>query len=51
MAGIARVVVWVLHGAPSPARIGITCADLLLPPLLYFQAASARPSSNTGSRS
>jgi hypothetical protein len=34
-AGIARVVAWALHGAPSPIIIGITCADLLLPPLLY----------------
>jgi hypothetical protein len=35
-AGIARVVAWLLHGAPSPIIIGITCADLLLPPALYF---------------
>jgi hypothetical protein len=35
-AGIARVVAWLLHGAPSPIIIGITCADLLLPPILYF---------------
>jgi hypothetical protein len=35
-AGIARVVAWILHGAPSPIIIGITCADLLLPPVLYF---------------
>jgi Domain of unknown function (DUF4345) len=36
MAGMARVVAWVLHGTPAPALIGITVADLLLPPLLYF---------------
>lgn len=35
MAGIARVVSWVLHGAPSPLIVAILCADLLLPPLLY----------------
>jgi hypothetical protein len=35
-AGIARAISWLLHGAPSPALIGITAADLLLPPILYF---------------
>jgi Domain of unknown function (DUF4345) len=35
-AGIARAISWALHGAPSPALIGITAADLLLPPVLYF---------------
>lgn len=34
-AGIARVVAWALHGAPSPAMRGILCADLALPPVLY----------------
>ncbi|MBN9008133.1 MAG: DUF4345 domain-containing protein [Rhizobiales bacterium] len=34
-AGIARAVSWILHGAPSPAIIGILCADLVLPPVLY----------------
>jgi Domain of unknown function (DUF4345) len=35
-AGIARVVAWTIHGAPSTIIIGITCADLLLPPAIYF---------------
>jgi hypothetical protein len=35
MAGIARVVSWALRGAPSAAIIGILCADLVLPPVLY----------------
>jgi hypothetical protein len=35
-AGIARAISWVLHGAPSPALMGITAADLLFPPALYF---------------
>jgi Domain of unknown function (DUF4345) len=35
-AGIARVIAWAIHGAPSPVIMGIVCADLLLPPLLYF---------------
>jgi hypothetical protein len=34
-AGIARVVSWVLFGAPSPIIIGILVADLVLPPILY----------------
>jgi hypothetical protein len=34
-AGIARAISWAIHGAPSPIIIGIFCADLLLPPLLY----------------
>lgn len=34
-AGVARVVSWFLRGAPSPAIIGILCADLVLPPVLY----------------
>jgi hypothetical protein len=33
-AGLARAVAWGLHGAPAPALIGITAADLLLPPVL-----------------
>jgi hypothetical protein len=36
MAGIARVLAWVLHGAPSSIIIVILIADLLLPPLFYF---------------
>lgn len=36
MAGVARVVAWVLHGAPSPAIAGILYADLLLPPVLFW---------------
>jgi hypothetical protein len=36
MAGIARVVSWAIHGAPSLPIVGILCADLLLPPILYF---------------
>jgi Domain of unknown function (DUF4345) len=36
LAGVARVVAWVLHGAPSSMIVGIACADLLLPPALYF---------------
>lgn len=35
-AGIARVAAWIINGAPSPIIIGILCADLLLPPVLYF---------------
>lgn len=49
-AGIARVTAWALHGAPSPMIVGIVCADLLLPPLLYSwlkrslrEAAEERP--------
>ena len=34
-AGLARVLAWALHGTPSPMIVGIVCADLLLPPLLY----------------
>ncbi len=34
-AGLARAVSWAIHGAPSSLIIGIMCADLLLPPLLY----------------
>ena len=36
LAGIARVISWILYGAPSTPIIGILCADLLLPPILYF---------------
>ncbi len=35
-AGIARVLAWVLHGAPAPMIVGILCADLLLPPVLWL---------------
>ncbi|WP_050418939.1 DUF4345 domain-containing protein [Bradyrhizobium tropiciagri] len=35
MAGVARIVSWGIHGAPSPAIIGILCADIILPPVLY----------------
>jgi hypothetical protein len=35
LAGIARVVSWWMHGSPSAVIVGIVCADLLLPPLLY----------------
>lgn len=34
-AGIARVVAWIVHGAPAPILIFILVADLLIPPLLY----------------
>jgi Domain of unknown function (DUF4345) len=34
-AGLARVVSWMLFGAPSTIIIGILVADLLLPPILY----------------
>lgn len=33
-AGIARVLAWVLHGAPAPMLIAILAADLILPPAL-----------------
>ena len=33
-AGLARILSWVLYGAPSPPIIGILCLDVLLPPLL-----------------
>lgn len=36
LAGVGRVVAWMLHGAPSPAIAAITFADLLLPPIFYF---------------
>jgi Domain of unknown function (DUF4345) len=36
MAGISRVVAWIIHGAPSSMLIGILFADLILPPVLYF---------------
>jgi membrane associated rhomboid family serine protease len=35
-AGIARAIAWMLHGAPSPAIIGILCADIILPPIFYL---------------
>ena len=36
MAGIARAVAWMLHGAPAPGLIGILVADFVLPPVLYL---------------
>lgn len=35
-AGIARIVAWAIHGAPSVPLIVILAADVLLPPILYF---------------
>ena len=35
MAGVARAVSWVLHGAPAAPLVAIAAVDLLLPPLLY----------------
>jgi Domain of unknown function (DUF4345) len=46
LAGLARVVAWVLHGTPSPALVAITCADLLLPPLMYYWFNRVRANSN-----
>jgi hypothetical protein len=34
-AGIARAISWGLMGTPSTIIVGITAADLLLPPILY----------------
>ena len=36
IAGIARAVAWLLHGAPAPMLIVILVADLGLPPVLYL---------------
>ena len=36
MAGIARAVAWLLHGAPAPMLVVILVADLGLPPILYL---------------
>lgn len=47
MAGIARVVAWSIHGAPSPMIIGILCADLILPPILYFWLKRSLRTSST----
>ncbi len=35
-AGIARIIAWAIHGAPSPIIIGILCVDVALPPVLFF---------------
>lgn len=34
-AGLARVLSWILYGAPAGPMIGILVADLSLPPILY----------------
>jgi hypothetical protein len=36
VAGIARIIAWFIHGAPSIPIIGILCADIVLPPVFYF---------------
>ena len=38
-AGLARILSWVLYGAPSAPIIGILCLDVFLPPLLYVWIA------------
>lgn len=42
VAGIGRVIAWVLHGAPAKPLIGILVADLVLPPvyLVWLQVVS-----------
>lgn len=34
-AGLARVLSWMIYGAPATPMIGIMVADLLLPPIFY----------------
>lgn len=36
VAGIARCVAWLLHGAPAPWLVVILVADLVLPPVLFI---------------